>query len=288
MSARRELLTHLRENIHRPLSREEIYKEFDISKGQKIIFDELISELLNEGLLYKNSSGQYGVPEKFDLIGGRVEKIASGNGFLIPDDPEQEDIFIASENMNGAMHNDKVFVHLIRSRRGKSKEGEIAEIIERVNKKVVGNLEKYKNYAFLIPDNQRICNDIFIPPGGLKNAKNGQKVVTRITKWPEKNRNPEGEVIEILGFKDEPGVDIEAIIRQLDLPGDFSQDVVSAAESISDKADISVLEEDKERVDLRNLKLVTIDGADAKDLDDAVSIEKLSDGKYRLGVHIAD
>ncbi|MGM0602963.1 MAG: ribonuclease R [Bacillota bacterium] len=288
MSARKELLTHLREDVHRPLTREEIYKEFDISRDQKKIFDKLISELLDEGMLYKNSSGQYGVPEKFDLIGGRIEKIASGNGFLIPDDPGQEDIFIASENMNGAMHNDKVFIHLTRSRRGKSKEGEIVEVIERVNKKVVGNLEKYKNYAFLIPDNQRICNDIFIPPGGLKNAKNGQKVVAKITKWPEKNRNPEGEVVEILGFKNDPGVDIEAIIRQLDLPGDFPADVLSSVEAIPDKADLSVLEKDEERVDLRDLKLVTIDGADAKDLDDAVSIEKLSEDKYRLGVHIAD
>lgn len=288
MSARKEVLRKLREDVHHPLTKEEIFERFDVSKGQQKMFSELLNDLLMSGHLFKNSSGLYGVPEKFNLIGGRLEKTASGNGFLIPDDPEKDDIYISSSNMNGAMHNDKVFVRPVHSDRGRSQAGEVAEIIERCNKKIVGNLELYKNYGFIIPDNKRICNDIFIPPTGLKDAKDGQKVVAKITRWPEKNRNPEGEIIEILGYKGEAGVDIEAIIRQLDLPGDFSDKVLSAAESVPEQVSEELIKNDEERADLRNLKLVTIDGADAKDLDDAVSIEIIGDNKYRLGVHIAD
>ncbi len=288
MSARKEVLRKLREDVHHPLTKEEIFERFDVSKGQQKMFSELLNDLLKSGHLFKNSSGLYGVPEKFNLIGGRLEKTASGNGFLIPDDPEKDDIYISSSNMNGAMHNDKVFVRPVHSDRGRSQAGEVAEIIERCNKKIVGNLELYKNYGFIIPDNKRICNDIFIPPTGLKDAKDGQKVVAKITRWPEKNRNPEGEIIEILGYKGEAGVDIEAIIRQLDLPGDFSNKVLNAAESVPEQLSEDLIKNDEERADLRNLKLVTIDGADAKDLDDAVSIEKIGENKYRLGVHIAD
>lgn len=288
MSARKEVLRKLREDVHHPLTKEEIFERFDVSKGQQKMFSELLNDLLMSGHLFKNSSGLYGVPEKFNLIGGRLEKTASGNGFLIPDDPEKDDIYISSSNMNGAMHNDKVFVRPVHSDRGRSQAGEVAEIIERCNKKIVGNLELYKNYGFIIPDNKRICNDIFIPPTGLKDAKDGQKVVAKITRWPEKNRNPEGEIIEILGYKGEAGVDIEAIIRQLDLPGDFSNKVLNAAESVPEQVSEDLIKNDEERADLRNLKLVTIDGADAKDLDDAVSIEKIGENKYRLGVHIAD
>jgi ribonuclease R len=288
MSARSELLKSLREDVHRPLTKEEIFEKFEIAKDQQQIFSDLLDDLIKSGQIFKNSQGLYGVPEKFNLIGGRIEKIASGNAFLIPDDPEKEDIYISSANMNGAMHNDKVFVRPVHSERGKSQAGEVAEIIERVNNKIVGNLEKYKNYGFLIPDNNRICNDVFIPPEALNGAQNGQKVVAKITRWPEKNRNPEGEIIEILGDKDDAGVDIEAIIRQLDLPGEFPDQVLNQIENIPDQVSEKTIQKDDERQDLRDLKLVTIDGADAKDLDDAVSIEKLSNDVYRLGVHIAD
>ncbi|PUU92459.1 ribonuclease R [Halanaerobium sp. ST460_2HS_T2] len=288
MSARSELLRRLREDVHRPLSKDEIFEEFEIAKDQRQMFSDLLLDLIKSGQIFKNSQGLYGVPEKFNLIGGRIEKTASGNAFLIPDDPEKDDIYIASANMNGAMHNDKVFVRPVHSDRGKSQAGEVAEIIERVNKKIVGNLEKYKNYGFLIPDNNRICNDVFIPPEALNKAENGQKVVAKITRWPEKNRNPEGEIIEILGDKDDPGVDIEAIIRQLDLPGEFPDKVLSQIKNIPDEVSDARVKKDDERQDLRDLKLVTIDGSDAKDLDDAVSIEKLDSEVYRLGVHIAD
>ena len=287
MSARKRLLSYLQDEAKKPLTAKELYKKFDIPSDQKDEFRVLLEQLVKEGSIYKNSSDQYGIPEKFNLIPGRIDRTPKGFGFLIPDEPGREDIFISVENMNGAMHNDKVVLRLVPDSRGKKEEGEVIKVIERANKTIVGNLEKSKYFGFVVPDNKRIFSDVFIPSEELNGAKQGQKVVAQIVTWPEKKRNPEGKIIEILGEKDEAGVDIEAIIRQLGLPKDFDQDVLSEADEIP----LEVTDENRfseNRRDLRDLPMVTIDGADAKDLDDAVSIEKLDDNKVRLGVHIAD
>ena len=187
--------------------------------------------------------------------------------------------------MNGAMHGDRVLVRPKVSAKGDSKaEGEVIRILKRAHKTVVGTVERGKHFSFVVPDDKRIFYDLYIPKDKALDAKNGQKVVAKITEWPEKRRNPAGEIIEILGYPDEPGIDVLAIIKKHDLPLDFPEKVQKQAEQIPDE----VLEEDLEgREDFRHLKIITIDNDDAKDLDDAVSIEKLEDG-YRLGVHIAD
>ncbi len=285
MSARQNLLKYFRIDAKKPVDLEELYDEFSIDKGQRKDFKKLLTDLIKEGLLYKNNAGLYGLPEKFNLMSGRIERSPKGFAFLLPDDPELEDVFIALSNMDGAMHNDKVFVRILPETTGKKSSGEVVEIIERANQTIVGNFERKDYFGFVVPDNKRIFNDIFIPAEKMKGAKNGQKVVVKINHWPEKNRSPEGEVIEILGFKKQPGVDIEAIIRQLDLPLKFPAGVLHETEKIS--MEITQQEKDK-REDLTDLTMFTIDGADAKDLDDAVSIEKMSDNNLRLGVHIAD
>lgn len=285
MSARSKLLDFLKDKAYRPMTKEELIDEFDVSSQQKNHFEELLEQLQKDGLIYKNKHDKYGLPEKFDLIAGRIDKNPRGFGFLIPEEPGHEDIFINPSNLKGAMHNDKVFVKKVPGGRGKKAEGEVVEIIERANKQIVGKFERVKNYGFVVPDNKRISFDIFIPGSSIKNAKNNQKVVAEITQWPKKNRNPEGEITEILGYQDDKGVDIESIIRQLELPGDFPGRVQNEVARIDEEIS---LEEIKKREDLRNLPMVTIDGEDAKDFDDAVSIEKLSDNKVRLGVHIAD
>ncbi|MFW6238243.1 MAG: ribonuclease R [Halanaerobiales bacterium] len=285
MSARTRLLEFLREDAHKPMKLGELCQEFDVSRDQRKEFASVLEELREEGYVFKNSSDQYGIPEKFNLILGRVQRNPKGFAFLIPDNPEQEDIFITTENMNGAMHNDKVFVRYLPEKKGKRREGEVIRVIERANKKIVGELDKSKYYGFVVPDNKRIYNDVFVPKEKMKDAKQGQKVVARIVNWPEKNRNPEGEIVEILGYSDERGVDIEAIIRQLDLPQDFPVEVKNEVRDIP--TSISQ-EEISGRRDLRELRMFTIDGDDAKDFDDAVSIEKLDDNRVRLGVHIAD
>ncbi|MFO7814492.1 MAG: ribonuclease R [Halanaerobiales bacterium] len=285
MSARKKLLEFLKEEAYHPMTKEELMKEFEIAPQQKQHFEGILKQLEEDGKIYKNKKERYGLPEKFDLVAGRVDKNPRGFGFLIPDEPGHEDIFINPSNLNGAMHNDKVFVKKVPGGRGKKAEGEVVDIIERVNNQIVGKFEKVKNYGFVVPDNKRINFDIFVPGSAIKDAKNNQKVVAQITEWPKKNRNPEGKIIEILGYQDEKGVDIEAIIRQLELPGDFPGPVKNEVVRISEEIPG---EEIKRRKDLRDLPMVTIDGEDAKDFDDAVSIEKLSDNKVRLGVHIAD
>lgn len=284
MSARSKLLDFL-EKAYRPMTKEELMEEFEISSQQKQHFEELLKQLQKDGLIYKSKQDKYGLPEKFDLVAGRIDKNPRGFGFLIPEEPGHEDIFINPTNLNGAMHNDKVYVKKVPGSSGKKAEGEVVEIIERANTQIVGRFEKVKNYGFVVADNKRISYDIFIPGSHMNEAKNNQKVVAEITEWPKKNRNPEGKIIEILGYQDEKGVDIEAIIRQLELPGDFPGRVKNELARIPE----TIPEEEiKKRKDLRDLPMVTIDGEDAKDFDDAVSIEKLSDNMVRLGVHIAD
>lgn len=285
MSARQKLLEYLKNNAEKPLTSKELYKRFSIPDDQKETFDRVLEELVEEGFFVKNSSGQYGIPEKFNLLPGRIDRSPRGFAFLIPDKPEREDVFISLENMNGAMHNDKVFLRLLPNSRGSKEEGEVVRVIERANQMIVGNLEKSEYFGFVVPDNKRIFSDIFVPKEQLKGAKQGQKVVVQIEQWPEKKRNPEGKIVEILGDSDQPGVDIEAIIRQLELPQNFSGEVLNEVKDISTEVEDPDL---TDRKDLRDLPMVTIDGADAKDLDDAVSIEKLEKNKVRLGVHIAD
>src|SRR6056297_2535817 len=285
MSARKKLLEFLKDKAYCPLTKEELMEEFEISKQQEQYFTDILKQLEQDGLVYKSKQDKYGLPEKFDLVAGRIDKNPRGFGFLIPEEPGHEDIFINPSNLSGAMHNDKVFVKKVPKSRGKKAEGEVVKIIERANHQIVGKFEKVKNYGFVVPDNKRISFDIFIPGAHINDAKNNQKVVAEITEWPKKNRNPEGKITEILGYQDEKGVDIEAIIRQLELPGDFPGRVKNELGRIPETIPA---EEIEKRRDLRDLPMVTIDGEDAKDFDDAVSIEKLSDNMLRLGVHIAD
>ncbi|MFW6034804.1 MAG: ribonuclease R [Halothermotrichaceae bacterium] len=285
MAAREKILSFMRESSYRPMTRNELFKKFDLTKEQQKRMKTLLDNMVCEGFVYKNSNGRYGIPEKMNLIPGRIDGNKKGFGFLIPDDPTLEDVFISRENLNGAMHNDKVFLRYLQQKAGKRREGEVVKVIEHANKKIVGNFEKNKYFGFVVPDNKRIFYDLFIPKEEINGARQGQKVVAEITTWPHKKRNPEGKIVEILGNKGESGVDIEAIIRQLDLPQNFPEEVIRETENIT----MEITEEEIEkRKDLRDLPMVTIDGADAKDLDDAVSFEELDEGRVRLGVHIAD
>ena len=239
-----------------------------------------------EGIIIKLRNERYGLIDKMNLIAGKLEGNEKGFGFLIPDDKTREDIFIPAEEMNGGLHGDRVIVRIIsRGEIGKKEEGEVIRILERANETIVGTYESSKNFGFVIPDDPRIAYDIFIPKAHVNGAKTNQKVLVEITTWPEKRRNPEGKITEILGFVGEKGIDILSIMKQFKLPEEFPQKVKEEAERVEQTVS---KEEIEERVDLRELNTFTIDGADAKDLDDAVSIEKLDSGNYRLGVHIAD
>lgn len=281
-----KLLEFMKEEAYKPMKAEELAGIFDIGKREIGMFLSVLDTMEAEGLIVKTRKNKYGVLERMNLAAGKLQGHAKGYGFLIQDSSLLPDIFIPAENMNGAMNNDRVIARITREAvEGKRVEGEIIRILKRANTRIVGTLEKSESFGFVVPDDKRIYQDIFIAKADLNGAKNGHKVVVEIEKWPESRRNPEGRIVEILGSSNTPGVDILSIIKKYNLPEEFTLDVEEYAKNISTE----ISEDDiKRRRDLRSMRIVTIDGEDAKDLDDAISIEKLEDDKYRLGVHIAD
>ena len=220
------------------------------------------------------------------LIEGTFEANERGFGFVIPDDENETDIFVAPADIKGAFNGDRVEVRVVSTgdeKRGP--EGIITRIIERSHKKIIGKFEKNKNFAFVVPNNKKITQDIFIPKAYFAGARDNEIVAVEIIKWPEGRRAAEGKVVQRLGKLGKPGVDILSIMCEYDLTEDFPIEVLEQVKAIPDTLD---KKDYKGRRDLRDVRMVTIDGEDAKDLDDAVSIEKLPGGNYLLGVHIAD
>ncbi len=282
-----QILNSMRESTYKPLTADELVTKFHIEVVPDFL--KLLRELEIEGDIICTRKNKYGIPEKMGLLVGYLQSHSKGFAFLIPERKplryEGGDVYISSENTAGAMNNDKVIVRLLSKQNKTSKpEGEVIRILKRANKNIVGTLEKSRNFGFVIPDESRIQYDIFISAENIAGVKDGNKVVVEITKWPERRRSPEGRIIEILGQKGEKGVDVLSIVRKYNLPEEFPEDVIKEANRLK------TLPEDEinKRKDLRNLKMVTIDGADAKDLDDAVSISRLDNGNFQLGVHIAD
>jgi len=282
---REQLISFMNKSGYRPMTAEELISVLgidDVEEMQK--FFKMLNKLEKEGTIVLTRKHRYGLPEKMGLIIGRLQGHPKGFGFVIPDNPGLNDVHVSLDNMKGAMHNDKVIVRPNFSHKGQL-EGEIIRILERANKEVVGTFEKSKNFGFVVPDDSRLYYDIFIPPGEDNGASNYDKVVVEITRWPDKRRSPEGRVVEIIGRLGEPGVDILSIVKKFKLPVEFPEEVLREVREIPQEV---TPEDIAGRRDLRHLKMVTIDGADAKDLDDAVSIEVLPNGNYLLGVHIAD
>lgn len=285
MEVKEKLLSFMQEHAYKPMNLKELERVFDIKRADSQNFLMVLGEMENDGQVVKTRTSHYGVPERMGLVVGKMQGHAKGYGFVIPDS-EGTDVFVPSSFMNGAMHSDRVMVKVTKEDSGKKRrEGEIIRILERGNKTVIGTYEDSKNFGFVISDDRRIYQDIFIPKEFRSGAKSGHIVVAEITQWPDTRRNPEGKVIEILGFKGDKGLDILTIIKKNKLPEEFPQKVIDFAENISEEIPA---EEYEKRKDFRNMRTVTIDGEDAKDLDDAVSIEKLPNGNYSLGVHIAD
>lgn len=286
MNIKDKVLMLMKEEAYRPLSKQELVQIFEIGKKDKEIFYDVLKEMEEEGLIYKTKKEKYGVPEKMNMYVGRLSVHPRGFGFLDIGVEGERDIFVPANGLNGAMHGDKVIARKVASETAQSRvEGEVIKIIERGTTEVVGRYEGSKNFGFVVSENKRITADVFIPKKDSMDAKTGHIVVCKITKFPQKGRNPEGKIIEILGKEGEKGVDVLSIIKQNGLPEEFPKKVLREAEDISDSIDKNEIEK---RLDLRSHNIYTIDGADAKDLDDAISIEKLENGNYKLGVHIAD
>ena len=216
-------------------------------------------------------------------MSGRFERRSNGKNHVVTE--EGESIFIAERNSMRAMNGDKVAIYVYAKRKNKDTEGEVKEILEKAEQTFIGTLEVQKHFAFLLTDTKILANDIFIPKDRLKGGKTGDKAIVRITDWPERAKNPYGEVVDILGIAGENNTEIHAILAEFGLPYIYPQSVEKAADKIEDKIDP---EELKKREDFRGVTTFTIDPKDAKDFDDALSIRALSNGNWEIGVHIAD
>lgn len=287
MGIKETILSFMKEKAYKPMDIQELSQIFDIRKDEYKAFKKCIRTMEREGLIVRDEKDKLGIPDSLSLVTGKLQVHQKGFGFLIPDEEGRKDVFIPSSNMNGALNGDRVVGRILKEDDGGKKcEGEIKEIVERANKAFVGVYQDSKNFGFVLPEDKRIQNDIFIARRDRSGAETGDLVMVEITRWAtEGRRNPEGRVTEVLGKKGEKGLDILTIIKKFGLPEEFPDKVLNYAEGVEEEISPSEI---KNRKDLRNIRMVTIDGEDAKDLDDAVSIEKLENGTYKLGVHIAD
>ncbi len=283
MKQRKEMLAALvQEPAFVPMKLKELAVFLDIPREQREELKEVLDVLVAEGKIGLSKRGKYGKPERFALVGIFTGN-AKGFGFVTVEGQEG-DYYIPADKTGEAMHGDRVQIVAGAVQQGKRAEAQVVRVLEHANETLVGYFQKNKSFGFLVPDNQKIGRDIFIPQGKDMGAVNGHKVVVRITDYGSGRRNPEGVVTEILGHANDPGVDILSIVRAYGLPEEYPSEVMEQAGHMPDQ----VLEKDLAgRRDLREWQTVTIDGEDAKDLDDAVTITREKDG-YRLGVHIAD
>lgn len=287
MNLKEKILTFMRLEAYRPLSPEDLAEEMGLKAKELSEFWQVLEELETGAVIIKTRYGKYGVPERMNLIVGTLTASEKGFGFVIPENPEEADVYIPVEAMQSAMHHDRVIarLHQVQATGGRAREGEIIRIVRRANQRIVGTFENSRHFGFVTPDDVRLRQDIFVPRGQNGGAKNGSKVVVEITRWPEKKRSAEGRVVEVLGHKGDPGIEILSIIKKHNLPTAFPPEVEQAAALVRDSIRPDEL---TGRRDLRELPVVTIDAEDAKDLDDAVYVERLKNGRFLLGVHIAD
>ncbi|MGG0888245.1 ribonuclease R [Cytobacillus horneckiae] len=281
-----QLLNYMKDEAYKPLTVQEMEEAFGIEDSSQ--FKDFVKALVlmeERGLVVRTRSNRYGLPEKMNLIRGKLSGHAKGFAFVIPDEPGMDDIFIPPNETNNAMHGDIVLARVSSESSGQRREGTVVRILERGVQQIVGTYTESKHFGFVIPDDKKFASDIFIPKAASKGAVEGHKVVVKLTTYPEGRKSAEGEVTEILGHKNDPGVDILSIIHKHGLPMEFPSDVLEQAEQTPEQISEKEIEN---RRDLRNQTIVTIDGADAKDLDDAVTVTKLENGNYKLGVHIAD
>lgn len=280
------ILAYMESEGYVPIKRRDMRAMLSVPQEDREKFESLINELIAEGRVFETKKGKLASPKDLQMATGTFIGHARGFGFVTPD-AGGEDIFIPASETMGAMQKDRVLYKMLhKAEKGKKADGVIVRILERGQQWIVGTFEAgSKGYGFVVADDKKIAKDIFISRENTKGAVTGHKVVVEITDYGEDRRNPEGKVIEILGHINDPGVDILSVIRRYELAVEFPEEVYAEIEHLGTE----VAEADKKgREDLRDLLTITIDGADAKDLDDAVSLKRLGNGNFELGVHIAD
>ena len=276
------ILELMNDKTYIPMKFKELAVVLNIAKENRDQLEEVLSELLEERKISITKKGKY-VITKEHYIEGYFISNDRGFGF-VEVEGQDEDYFIPEDKVNGAFHHDMVLIQVEDSQTGKRKEARVVKVLSHEIQQVVGYFQKSKTFGYVLPDNQKIAQDIYIPGKDTMGAVTGHKVVAQITDYGTNGRKPEGKIIEIIGHINDPGVDIISIVKNYDIPTEFPEEVMKQIENIPDE----VPEGDKVgRKDIRDWQTVTIDGEDAKDLDDAVTLTK-EDGIYTLGVHIAD
>lgn len=279
------IIGYFYDNPQKVFNYKQIAKHFNIKdEGIKSLINAILIELRDEGTVVEVSRGKYKYAPHTGFITGKVELTQKGAGFIISEESD-EDIFVTQSNLNHALNGDIVKVQLFAKQRGRKPEGEVIEIIKRANEQIVGVIEVSKNFAFLVSPSRQMPYDIFIPINKIMDAQNGDKVVVRITDWPAKHKNPFGEVVNVLGQPGANETEMHAILAEFGLPYDFEPNVEQEAEKIPDKITKADYES---RRDFKNIPTFTVDPEDAKDYDDALSLQKLGNGHWQVGVHIAD
>lgn len=272
------------ENQDKPIKIKDLGTLFEVPQSELYELTEIIGELENEGKVVVTHKGKILLPSKLNMVVGTFQSTKSRFAFVIPSEGG-EDLFIHGSHTGEALNKDLVLCKIIESPKGKRREGEVIKVLKQGTTKVVGTFQQSKSFGFVVPDDTKFNHDIFISKSNTSNAVSGHKVVVELTKRSKDNKNPEGKVIQILGHENDPGVDILSIVYSLEIPTEFPEEVMAEVEAIPSEVD----EKDyKGREDVRERLTVTIDGEDAKDLDDAITLNKLDNGNFLLGVHIAD
>ena len=283
-----QILALLARKDYQPLDKNGLANALGRKSGVRMGLNQALRELERAGEIARVRKNRYVLPAEADLVTGKLSIHQAGYGFLTSEKPGEPDIFIAAENTGTAMHGDRVVARIsqdaphgrIRGRR----EGRVIRILERAHDTIVGTLQQSRNFYYVVPDDPRLVHDVYVHPKPAV-ATVGDKVVVRLEAWESRHVNPEGEIIEVLGSASAPGVDMLSIVRKYHLPTEFPGDVLEQTDRISEKIDARQLEG---REDLRKEFTVTIDPDDARDFDDAIHVEKIDKGGWRLGVHIAD
>lgn len=289
MLSRENILELIRERVHHPATARELAQVLRVAREDRSGFRQKLKALVSDGAILQIRGNRFGLPEKMDVVVGQLHTNAGGFGFVVPEVTEpgkvRQDIFVAASSLTEAMHGDRVVARLERQTE-RGAEGQIIRVLKRSQERVVGRFEiDTSGLGYVTPFDNRILTDIHVPTGQWSSSEPGEMVLVEIIRWPTVQRGPVGRVIEVLGHIDEPGVDTQIIIRKHKIPEAHSEASIKEARSLGD----TIQESDvKGRTDFRAVTTVTIDGEQARDFDDAITIERLDNGHYWLGVHIAD